>query len=86
MGLKAGIKKYGSATEEAVLKEFFQLDDYDCLEPRSDLTPDQKRMALEYLMNIKKSEMEELRQGGAHMGENSNLHIERRSQFPTCIR
>ena len=54
MGLKAGIKKYGSAAEEAVLKEFFQLDKYDCLEPRSDLTPDQKRMALEYLMNIKK--------------------------------
>ena len=54
IGLKAGIKKYGSAAEEAVLKEFFQLDKYDCLEPRSDLTPDQKRMALEYLMNIKK--------------------------------
>jgi len=47
MGLKAGIKKFRSAG-------VFQLDDYDCLEPRSDLTPEQKRMALEYLMNIKK--------------------------------
>jgi len=73
MGFKAGIKKFGLAAEEAVLEEFFQLDDYDCLEPRSDLTPEQKRMALEYLMNIKKSEMEELRQGDAQMSENNGV-------------
>ena len=71
MGSKAGIKKFGSVAEEAVLKEFFQLNDYDCLEPRSDLTSDQKRMVLEYLMTIKKKRDEKLKQGDSPMGENS---------------
>ena len=65
MGFKADIKKFGLAAEEGVLEEFSQLDDYDCLEPRSDLKPEQKQIVLEYLMNIKKSEMEELRQADA---------------------
>ena len=65
----------GSAAEEAVLKEFFQLDKYDCLEPRSDLTPDQKRMALEYLMNIKKKRDGKIKARGCADGRKQRGYI-----------
>ena len=52
MGFKAGVKKFGARAEDAVRAEFNQLNDYDCLTPRSDLNPTEKRSALEYLLMI----------------------------------
>ena len=52
MGFKAGVKKFGARAEDAVRAEFNQLNDYDCLTPRSDLNPTEKRRALEYLLMI----------------------------------
>ena len=53
MGFRAGLKKFGAKAEHAVNKEFFQLDAYDCVQPRSDLSAEQRRKALEYIMTIK---------------------------------
>jgi len=52
MGFKAGVKQFGARAEDAVRTEFRQLNDYDCLTPRSDLNSTEKRRALEYLMMI----------------------------------
>jgi len=52
MGFKASVKNFGARAEDAVLKEFSQLNDYNCLTPRRDLTKEEKKMALEYLMII----------------------------------
>ena len=75
MGFKAGVKKFGSAGEEAVLNEFFQLNDYDCLEPRSDPMPDQKRIALEYLMTIKKKRDGKIKAIGCADGRKQRRYI-----------
>ena len=44
MGFKAGVKNFGARAEDAVLKEFSQLNDYNCLTPRSDLTKEEKKI------------------------------------------
>ena len=71
MGFKACIKKFGLAAEE----EFFQLDNYDCLETRSDLTLEQKRIALEYLMNVKKKRDGRIKAKGCADGRKQRGYI-----------
>jgi hypothetical protein len=53
--MKKGIKLYGDAGVDAVLKELQQLHDRNVLEPISsnDLTPTEKKAALQYLMFLK---------------------------------
>jgi hypothetical protein len=53
--LKKGIKAFGNAGIEAVLKELQQLHDRKVLEPKNaaTLTQDEKRAALQYLMFLK---------------------------------
>jgi len=44
MGFKADVKNFGARAEDAVLKEFSQLNHYNCLTPRSDLTKEEKKI------------------------------------------
>jgi hypothetical protein len=50
---KRGLARFGNAGTEAMLKELKQLNDRDVLDPKSDLTKDEKNKALEYLMFLK---------------------------------
>jgi hypothetical protein len=54
--MKKGIKAFGEAGVDAVLKELKQLHDRKVLEPTdaTEMTRDQKRATLQYLMFLKK--------------------------------
>jgi hypothetical protein len=55
MGMKKGIKTFGARAVEAVQKELKQLHDRSVVKPRhvSELTAEQRRAALQYLMFLK---------------------------------
>jgi len=48
MGFKTGLKKFGARAEDAIRAEFIHLNEYDCLTPKSDLTPRERIITLEY--------------------------------------
>ena len=75
MGFKAGLKKFGKKAENAVNKEFFQLNAYDCVEPRSDLTAEQRRKALEYIMTIKKKRNGTIKGRGCADGRKQRAYL-----------
>jgi hypothetical protein len=55
--MKRGLKEFGDAGVEAVLKELQQLHDRKVLEPKNanHLTNDERRAALQYLMSSRRS-------------------------------
>jgi hypothetical protein len=55
MNMKKGLKTFGDAGVEAVLKELQQLHDRKVMEPKdtSTMSLDEKRAALQYLMFLK---------------------------------
>jgi hypothetical protein len=56
--LKQGIRKFGDKGKEAVLTELQQLHDRDVMTPvnKYDLTPEERKGALRYLMFLKRKQ------------------------------
>jgi len=75
MGFKAGVKNFGARAEDAVLKEFSQLNDCNCLTPRSDLTKEEKKMALEYLMIIQEKRERRIKARGRADGRKQRGYL-----------
>jgi hypothetical protein len=74
--MKKGIKEFGDAGVDAVLKELQQLHDRNVLEPRlaNELSRDDKRAALQYLMFLKKKRNGTIKGRGCADGRKQRLH------------
>ena len=74
--MKQGIKEFGDAGVDAVLEELQQLHDRNVLEPTSanELTREQKRGALNYLMFLKKKRNGRIKGRGCADGRKQRLH------------
>jgi hypothetical protein len=80
--MKRGIKEFGEAGVDAVLKELQQLHDRKVLEPVhvSNMTKEEKRASLQYLMFLKRNGTVPLRAEDAPMDENNDYTQPRRRQ------
>jgi hypothetical protein len=76
MSMNKGLKEFGDAGIEAVLSELQQLHDRKVLEPRfaGELTRDEKRVALQYLMFLKKKRNGRIKARGCADGRKQRLH------------
>ena len=76
MSMKRGIKEFGDAGVDAVLSELKQLHDRNVLEPRpaNELTREEKRAALHYLMFLKKKRNGRIKGRGCADGRKQRLH------------
>jgi hypothetical protein len=74
--MKTGIKLFGQAGTDAVLKELQQLHDRDAIEPQDpdSLTEDEKREALPYLMFLKQKRNGTVKGRGCADGRRQRLH------------
>ena len=74
--MKQGIKEFGDAGVDAVLEELQQLHDRKVLEPRraTELTREEKRAALHYLMFLKKKRNGRIKGRGCADGRKQRLH------------
>ena len=74
--MKRGLKEFGDAGVEAVLKELQQLHDRKVLEPKNanHLTDDERRAALQYLMFLKKKRNGTIKGRGCADGRKQRAH------------
>ena len=74
--MKKGIKVFGEAGIEAVLQELKQLHDRKVLEPRSasDLSPSERKAALQYLMFLKQKRSGKIKGRGCADGRKQREH------------
>ena len=73
MSMKQGLKMFGEGGYAAVKKEMQQLHDQKVMQPvsRKDLSPEQKKEALGYLMFLEKNGVEKSKAGVVSTGGNS---------------
>ena len=86
MNMKKGIKEFGDAGVDAVLSELKQLHDRKVLEPRiaNELTREEKRAALHYLMFLKKKRNGRIKGRGCADGRKQRLHTNKEdASLPT---
>ena len=83
MLMKKGLKMFGEGGYAAVKKEMQQLHDQKVMQPvsRKDLSPEQKKEALGYLMFLKKSGVEQSKVGVVLMGV-SREHTSQKTSQP----
>jgi hypothetical protein len=74
--MKRGIKEFGEAGVDAVLKELQQLHDRKVLEPVSvgNMTKEERRASLQYLMFLKKKRNGTIKGRGCADGRRQRLH------------
>lgn len=79
MSMKKGIKEFGDAGVDAVLNELQQLHDRKVLEPKlaNELTREEKRAALHYLMFLKKKRNGRIKGRGCADGRKQRLHTKK---------
>ncbi len=68
---------FGARAEDAARAEFNQLNEYDSLTPRSDLTPRERKMALEYLLQIQQKRDERIKARGCSDGRKQRAYLEK---------
>jgi hypothetical protein len=77
--MKRGLKEFGEAGVEAVLKELKQLHVRNVIEPKNP-THAEKKAALQYLMFLKQKRTGEIKGRGCA----TCLHCERRRELTNC--
>lgn len=74
--MKKGIKLYGKGAIDAVLSELSQAHDYNVMKPKSakNMTREEKKAALEYLMFIKKKRCRRIKGRGCADGRKQRAY------------
>jgi len=80
MSVKAGLKRFGKKGNEAVSKELRQLHDRKAMEPvlKSELSPEDRKRALRYLMFIKEKRDGAIKARGCANGRPQRQYTEKR--------
>jgi hypothetical protein len=87
MSLKRGLKRFGKACADAVVAEMQQLEIRKVLKPTkaSDLTRDQKRAPLKYLMYLKQKRCGRIKGRGCADGRKQRLYKTKEETVPPTV-
>ena len=87
MNMRKGIQVFGKAGIDAIRKEVQQLHDRKVMEPKKwkDLTREQKRMALEYLMFLKRKRCGRVKGRGCVDGRPQRAYIKREDAMSPTV-
>jgi hypothetical protein len=86
--IKRGLKIYGQAASDAIMKEMKQLHDRKTIRPRAskDLTLEEKRKALAYLMFIKEKRCGTIKARGSATGRKQRLYKTKEDTSSSTVR